>query len=260
MAKNTDYSLFNNSRFYVLTASIFISLLVIGNLRIAIPNDHLYIIRLQQVFGLLSILYWYVALIVSPLGYVVGKQRTKHLEFARRSIGVSAFFYALLHAIISVWGQLGGPMQLQHLPTHFQWSLIGGGAALGILTLMAATSFDKVVKFMTFRKWKWLHRFIYAAFILVIVHIWSIGTHLAYSGIQLTAFAMLVVLSGLEMFRLVKSLSDKYLHLSRTESITLFLAVWTCVIALIISIPAIVANYHSGHTSHDSNVHGREVK
>lgn len=249
-------ALLHNSRFYLLSSSVLLSLIVLGLLRIQIPSDQLYVIRTQQVFGLLCLVYWYAALVISPIGHIVGKQRMRHIEFARRAIGVSAFYFAMLHGMIALWGQLGGPGQLQYLPSLFQWSLLGGFIALVILGLMAATSFDRAVKFMTYRKWKWLHRFVYLAFILVVLHVWSIGTHLAYSEIQLTAFAMLVLLAGLEIYKITKVANDKHLHLSKTEGVTLFLAAWACVIALIIAIPAVVENYHSRHTDHAETSHG----
>jgi DMSO/TMAO reductase YedYZ heme-binding membrane subunit len=250
VAKTTSYSLLSNSRFYILLGSLLISLFIVGLLRLHIPNDQLYVIRLQQLFGLFCLIYWYFALIISPVGSIIGKPRMRHIEFARRAIGVSAFYFALLHAGIALWGQLGGLEQLRYLPSLFQWSLAAGAIALGILCVMAATSFDAVVKFMTYKRWKWLHRLVYTAFILVVLHVWSIGTHLAYPPIQLAALAALVLLSGLELLRFTKSISDKYLHLNRTELYTLFLAAWICVVALIVSIPAFVQNYHSRHTDH----------
>jgi sulfoxide reductase heme-binding subunit YedZ len=199
-------------------------------------------------------------MIISPIGYVIGKNRIKHLEFARRAIGVSAFYFALLHGVISLWGQLGGPEQLQYLPDLFIWSLIGGALAFVILLLLAITSFDKVVSYMTYKRWKWLHRLIYAGGVLVILHIWTIGTHLAYSSVQLTAFVALVLLAGLEMVRLTKILNAKYLHLDKAESATLFLAMWVVLSTLIFCIPFLVDNYHGRHEVHqDENYSENEA-
>lgn len=250
VSRTNPYSLLNNSRFYILAASLLMSALIVGLLRIHIPSDQLFVIRTQQVFGLLCLIYWYVALAISPIGHIVGKQRMKRVEFTRRAIGVSAFYFAFLHTIIALWGQLGGLGQLQHLPTLFQWSLAGGFVALIILGIMAVTSFDRIVRFMTYRKWKWLHRLVYAAFTLVVLHVWSVGTHLAYSEIQIVSFVLLLLLSGLELFKVIKVANGKYLHLSKVEIVTLFVASWACIAALIISIPVVVQNYHSRHTEH----------
>ncbi|MGH7218101.1 MAG: ferric reductase-like transmembrane domain-containing protein [Candidatus Microsaccharimonas sp.] len=250
-------SLLNNSRFYILCGSLLLSGIIFAWLRITIANDQLFYIRSQQIFGLLCIVFWYGAMIISPLGYVIGKQRMKHIEFSRRAIGVSAFYFAVLHGGIALWAQLGGLSQLQYLPELFRWSLVAGAGALLILGVMAATSFDVVVKYMTPKRWKLLHRFVYGAGILVIIHIWSVGTHMAYSGVQIAAFVAIVVLLGLEFHRLARVLNDKYFHLAKTEAITIFITMWALGIALVLAIPALIQNYHSAHESHAS-LHSKE--
>lgn len=251
-------SLFNNSRFYILVAVFLLSIFILSWLRMTIPSDQLFYIRAQQLYGLLAILFWYVALIISPLGYVIGKKRMKKIEYARRAIGVSAFYFAALHGAIALWVQLGGLGQLQYLPELFKWSLASGAVAILILGVMAATSFDWVVWRMTPKRWKLLHRLVYIAGVLAIIHIWSIGTHLAYSGMQLAAFLALVVLAGLEMYRLSLVLNEKYLHFAKAELFTLFVTLWAIVAALILAIPFLVENYHSAHETHSSQTEGHE--
>lgn len=251
MKKDKKASLLNNTRFYILATSILLSIATAAYLRLQIPSDQLYYIRTQQVFGLLCIFYWYLALVISPIGYVIGKHRTKRLEFARRAIGVSAAYFATLHAAVALWGQLGGISEVSLLPTLFKWSLAGGATALIILLIMAATSFDKVVSFMTFRKWKWLHRLVYFGLILVVLHIWTIGTHLAYPQVQWVAFVALAILSGLELFRTTKLINDKYLHFDKAEAATLWLSMWVIVVVGIACIPVFVQNYHSKHVNHN---------
>lgn len=254
--QRSEYQLLNNSRFYVLAISMLLSVATFAWLRLQIPSDQLFYIRVQQVFGLLCVLYWYAALVISPIGYIVGKQRMRHIEFARRAIGVSAAYFALLHGSVALWGQLGGMGQLSYLPSLFQWSLAGGLVALVILLIMAATSFDKVVKFMTFRRWKLLHRLVYIGGILAVLHIWSVGTHLAYVNIQWATFTALVVLSGLETFRAVTLFAKKRPEFqSKDYFVTLFVSIWLLWIVLIAAIPTLVQNYHSRHDSHSNNTH-----
>lgn len=237
--------LINNSRFYVLISSLLGSIIIVSYLRITIPADQLFYIRTEQIYGLAAILFWYLALVISPIGYVVGKHRVRHLAFARRAFGVSAAYFALLHFAVAVWGQLGGLSQLTHLPPIFKWSLLGGGFALVVLLLMAATSFDKVIKFMTFRRWKWLHRLGYVGGVLVIFHIWSVGTHISYSGVQIAAFIALVFLISLETFRTVTLLVRRYPDFNTKEYFaTLFISIWAVWVALVLLIPVVVKNYH----------------
>lgn len=260
MVREKSNKLIHNSRFYILVFTVLLSLMVLGWMRLQTPSDQLFYIRTQQAFGLLCVVYWYIALIISPLGCVIGKPRLRHLAFARRAIGVSAFYFALLHGVIALQGQLGGFSQLQYLPSLFQWSLLGGAIACGILAIMAATSFDVVIRFMTFRKWKWLHRLVYIGGVLVILHVWSVGTHLAYAQIQIIAFAALALLSGLELFRVTKLLNEKRLHLDRSEAGAMFAGLWIIVLVLILAIPALVQNYHSRHEDHGESSHTEQQR
>lgn len=250
MPNKEKYTLLNNSRFFVLVSSFFISLIVISFVRLQTTNDQVFYIRSEQIFGFLSIIYWYVALIISPLGYVIGKQRLVHVAFARRAIGVSAFYFASLHMTIALWGQLGGINGLVHLPDSFRLSIFGGFVALFILFLMAMTSFDKVISFMTFRRWKWLHRLVYGGGVLAILHIWSVGTHLSYSPIQIIAFIALSILIGLEGFRLVTLLTKQYDELkSKDYFYTLVITIWLVGSVSLFAIPGLIKNYHGAHHS-----------
>lgn len=253
MTNKKEYRLLDNSRFYILASSFLLSLVIAAYLRLEIPNDQLFYIRLQQLFGLFCIFYWYIAMTASPIGYIIGKHRTKKLEFARRAIGVSAFYFALLHSVVALFGQLDGLSQLTYLPDLFKWSLLGGLIALVVLLLLAVTSFDKVIKFMTFRKWKWLHRFIYIGGILAMLHIWTIGTHLAYGGVQIATFVALLVLVGLELYRIRKLINTKSLKFSNAEIFVLFVASWAVIGVMILAIPYYINNYHSRHHSNETN-------
>lgn len=252
------YRLLANSRFYILAFSVLLSVAVAAWLRLQIPADQPFYIRTQQAFGLLCVLYWYAALVVSPIGHLIGKQRMKHIEFARRAIGVSACYFALLHGTVALWGQLGGPGQLAYLPSLFKWSLLAGAVALLVLLMMAATSFDRVVRAMTFRRWKLLHRLVYIGGILAVLHIWSVGTHLAYTSAQLAAFLALSLLAALEVFRITKTLNQKYLHFDRLQAVTLGLVLWVAATALIFMIPALVQNFHGRHSSHTQGAYRSE--
>lgn len=256
MKEKETYHLLDNSRFYILASSFLLSLAVLAYLRLELPNDQVFSIRLQQAFGLLCVLYWYSALIISPLGYVIGKHRMRRLEFARRAIGVSAFYFALLHGLTALFGQLGGFSQLAYLPAIFKWSLTGGLIAMIILLLLAMTSFDAVIKCMTFRRWKWLHRLIYIGGILAMLHVWTIGTHMAYGGVQAAVYGALVVLIGLELYRITKLVNDKHLHFRTADTVVLCIAVWAVVAALLLAVPTYIQNYHSRHHNSASAEHG----
>lgn len=239
-----------NLRFYILAISLLVSVGLFAWLRINIESDQLFFIRSQQLFGLLGIVFLYIALIISPLSYFLGKQRMSTLLFARRAIGVSAFYFSLLHGIIAVWGQLGGLGQLQYLPSLFLWSLAGACLGFCILGIMAATSFDKVIAWMHFTRWKLLHRLIYIGGLLIVLHVWSIGTHLAYSGVRTAGFIALLLLFGLEFHRLFATLNKKYFTLKGFEKTTLLILAWAIALVCVYIIPTTVQNYHGRHVDH----------
>src|SRR5687767_8589295 len=102
----TPVSLAANPRFYILASAVCVSVLAACWLRLSITSDQLFVIRLQQLFGYFSVFLWVGALIITPLHKVVGDRRyMPYLLFARRAIGVSAAYFALLHVCIALWGQ-----------------------------------------------------------------------------------------------------------------------------------------------------------
>ena len=249
-------SLTQNVRFYILASSILVSLIVLAWLRILIVADQLSIIRLEQVYGFLSTIYLYIALMISPLLMLPLREGVKRqLKFSRRAIGVSAAYFALLHSGIALWGQIGGLDKLAFLPAKLVWSLSAGGVALVVLLIMAATSFDKVVRGMTFRWWKWLQRFGYIAALMTVLHVWLIGTHLAYSWAQWMGVIALSLLFGFESFRIARSLT-RQLHASRIVLVAMCLLLWVGSTAALVMMPRYLKNYHSDQHSGGGQVHG----
>lgn len=113
------------------------------------------------------------ALAVSPLRQLTGKAEIVRY---RRMIGLFAFFYATVH--LSVW---------MTFLLEFRWGAIleellerpfitVGFAAYLILFALAVTSSKAMVRRMG-RNWKRLHRFVYLASILAVVHLlWILRT------------------------------------------------------------------------------------
>ncbi|OGL21480.1 hypothetical protein A2707_05595 [Candidatus Saccharibacteria bacterium RIFCSPHIGHO2_01_FULL_45_15] len=241
-------SLLDNERFYILILSFSIAVIVPALLQLSIANSQLVLIRTEQLYGLLSLLFWYIALLVSPLSSIIGKQRMRIIIHSRRAIGVSAAFFAILHGSVALFGQLGGFAGIERLPELFQWSMLAGAIAAGVLIIMAVTSFDSVVRRMTPRRWKWLHRTGYIGGILVLIHIWTVGTHVSYTAIQLTAFVALVVLGVLEAYRIARASTQK--DSDKLLFSILFLTITVSWSVLLLFIPAYIENYHTArHTS-----------
>lgn len=251
LSHKTIRNLPNNNRFYVLSFSFLLSILVLCLLRSRLTSDQLFYIRTEQVYGFISIAFLYLALIISPIKQIVGRPRwMQNLEFARRGIGVSAAYFAFLHATVALWGQIGGFGSLGLLPSRFAWAFAFGAVSLIVLFLMAATSFDTVIKFMTFRKWKWLHRFVYLGGVLIILHVWMIGTHMAYDWVQIATFVPLSVLFGLEAWCIVSKFGEKRPEFaSKDYAVTICLVIWALLSLVLFLLPSLVQNYHSQHHS-----------
>ncbi|MGI9027828.1 MAG: ferric reductase-like transmembrane domain-containing protein [Candidatus Saccharimonadales bacterium] len=203
------YSLLTNNRFWLLCFSALLSIITVVAVWVLFPPGDLRLIRTQQTYGLLSIVFLYFALLAAPLTKIFpnmrGKNEYLHL---RRAIGVSAFFFALLHALVAFFGQLGGFNGLGFLSPRYSIALLLGFIALIILTVMAVTSFDKVIDKMGFRRWKRLHRLIYIAGLAILVHIVMLGTHYAYGS---SSIARLTLVAVLILFMLEAVRMDRWL-------------------------------------------------
>lgn len=240
--------LHHNPRFYILASSVLLSLLIASWLRISIPSDQLFGIRAQQTLGLLAIIYWYLALLVSPLQKRFSTSPfMPYVVFSRRAIGVSSAYFALLHMLIALFGQIGGLSGVALLPPRFLIAITLGFTALLILLAMAVTSFNKAISYMTFPRWKFLHRFGYLAGILAMLHIWMIGTHMSYAWLQIVAFILLTTLFWLESSRLADFLVKKYPHLTN-KNIILSIVLWLVMALGLSLLPQTIDNSSSHHS------------
>ncbi|MGD8497981.1 MAG: protein-methionine-sulfoxide reductase heme-binding subunit MsrQ [Chromatiales bacterium] len=141
-----------------------------------------------------------IALCVTPLRWLTGQAWILRL---RRMLGLFAFFYACLHLTTYLW-----------LDQFFIWQdiladivkrpfITVGFASFVILAALAATSTDGMLRRLG-RRWKTLHRGVYLAAILGVVHFWwlvkaDIREPALYAG-------LLAVLLG---YRVVRALRQR---------------------------------------------------
>jgi DMSO/TMAO reductase YedYZ heme-binding membrane subunit len=169
-------------------------------------------IRLTQLLAFASVINLYLALIASPLYSALPNLALKPIHIrARRAIGVSAFFFALLHAYFAFFTQLGGFSGLFYLSSRYLIPITLSFTALVILSLMASTSFDFIVRKLGTR-WKTLHRFVYLAAFLIVIHALMLGSHFVdlSQTIPKIFFAALAFLLVLEALRFDKYLTNKF--------------------------------------------------
>src|SRR3989344_260292 len=134
--------LFSNIRFYVLVTSVLLSVVVYFLVSGFVPEKSLQIVYLTQSYALISLVYLYLALLATPLTrlFLSFPFRGPYVK-ARRAIGVSACYFALLHAYNGFFGELGGFAALPFLNGRYLVAITISSIALIILLIMALTSF-----------------------------------------------------------------------------------------------------------------------
>lgn len=108
-----------------------------------------------------------LVLLVTPLRTWVGWPQLARL---RRMLGLFVFFYASLHWLAYAWFDMGFVWQdiLKDVPKR-PFILVGTLAWLLLLAL-AATSFNRAIRWMGAARWQWLHRAVYLVAVLAVLH------------------------------------------------------------------------------------------
>lgn len=207
--------LFTNVRFYILIFSALLSGAIYFWAKISFDTDYSQAVNLTQTYALVAVTYLYFALLASPLVrfFPSFPFRAKYIQ-ARRALGVSAFFFGCLHAYYAFFKELGGFESLGFLNLKYLTAITLSTLALTILSLMALTSFDFIIDKLGFRNWKFLHRFVYVAGLLITVHALMLGsafTDLSSAIPQVFGVALSLLLI-LEAVRLDRYFSSKFLN------------------------------------------------
>lgn len=138
-----------------------------------------------------------IAMMLTPLRMLFPNTRwIAWLAARRRALGVAAFGYALLHTLLYI----GAMETLQNMLAEF-WALgiWTGWAAFVIFIPLAVTSNDLSVRFMK-RSWKALHRWVYLAAVLTLIHWIFVHNNLG------PALVHFIPLTALEIYRFSRSL------------------------------------------------------
>ena len=108
-----------------------------------------------------------LVLLVTPLR-VVGKLPT--LARLRRMVGLFVFFYVLLHFMAYGWLDMG--LELDDIAKDIAKRpfILVGFAALVLLAALATTSFNAAIRALGAKRWRQLHRAVYAVAVLAVLH------------------------------------------------------------------------------------------
>jgi len=162
---------------YIAIASLLASAEIALWCRLAYgDNPSLVLMRSQQFYAWLAIGLLAFALTIGPVYKLFPDLGGKFLmRDARRLIGISGAWFASLHVAIAYVTQYGGSDTSVVSAFTNRSSLLGLGALL-ILLALAFTSFDRAIRDMGIW-WFRLHRLIYTAGFLSVLHAFMIGTH-----------------------------------------------------------------------------------
>ncbi len=170
-------NLVKNIRFYIILSALVLALAIYVLVLNVVPADE-HMSRLVQIYALVATAYLYCTLLISPLLHTF-----RTIPFAgtlvksRRGLGISAYIFASLHAYIVIFINIGGISRFLSLPEPVLFPMRFGSIAFFILSLLAVTSFDSIMRKMGYRRWKWLHRSVYVASISIMAHALLLGEH-----------------------------------------------------------------------------------
>ncbi|MFM2120418.1 MAG: hypothetical protein RL722_1886 [Pseudomonadota bacterium] len=131
--------------------------------------------------GLWTLRFLCLLLLVTPLRRATGWVA---LARWRRMLGLYVAFYAGLHFLAYAWLDMGFELDaiLRDLPKR-PFALVGFLAFLGLLPL-AATSFDRAIRWLGGRRWQMLHRAVYGIAVLAVLHfLWLRGSKHRYGEV-----------------------------------------------------------------------------
>jgi sulfoxide reductase heme-binding subunit YedZ len=120
----------------------------------------------EQRTGKYALVLLVLSLACTPLNTLFGFRQALSV---RRSLGLYAFLFAAAHFTIFVWIDYGFNWEFLRADLSDKRFIFVGLTALIMLTLMAATSFKWWMRRLG-KRWKSLHRLIYLAAPLVVLH------------------------------------------------------------------------------------------
>lgn len=142
--------------------------------------------------GLTALVLLIVSLACSPIKQISGWTWPMRV---RKTLGLSAFFYAALHVLTYVGlDQLLDWKAIFSDVTERKFIAVGFLAFL-LLIPLAVTSTSGMLKRLGFKRWKTLHRLVYLAAVLGVVHfVWRVKIDLTEPAIYGAVLALLLAL------------------------------------------------------------------
>ncbi len=160
----------------ILSAVIFFIVLYYHYLRRGIlnpflPNDISLLFLSNKAFAIGAMFLMGISFIIGPLARFFPSLRKK-IEY-RKQIGLMGFFFALIHIIVSYFF-LSDKFPISWFIEN-QASVIFGVIGIIVLIIVAIDSMNAVARRIGHKKWIFIQRLAYIAFILAAAHIIALG-------------------------------------------------------------------------------------
>jgi methionine sulfoxide reductase heme-binding subunit len=108
-----------------------------------------------------------VVLAVTPLRVMA---KLPSLARLRRMLGLFVYFYVCLHLFSYAWFDMGLDVEDIAKDIAKRPFILVGFSAFVLLTSLAATSFNRAIRWLGAKRWQALHRLVYAVAALAILH------------------------------------------------------------------------------------------
>ncbi len=156
------------------------------------PEKILAYVSAYAAIGLFAVVF---AVCLTPLSRVVRHPFVASLLLNRRYIGLWGYAFVLTHVLLVVEHLLDRNLGFIFQPDKIP--LLLGFLAFTILTAMAFTSSDQMVRRLGGQNWKRLHSLVYVAILLVAIHAFNLGKVVFAADWAKWALVGLVVLVAL---------------------------------------------------------------
>lgn len=108
-----------------------------------------------------------MTLAITPLRVLARQPAIARL---RRMLGLFTFFYASLHFLCYAWLDMGFDLQAAAVDIPKRPFALVGFTALVLMLPLAATSFNRAIRWLGAARWQRLHRLVYAVALLGVLH------------------------------------------------------------------------------------------
>ena len=155
-----------------------------------------------------------LVLAITPLRVLT---KTPALARFRRMLGLFVYFYGVLHMLSYGWLDMGLNMPDIVNDIVKRPFILVGFISMVVLTTLAATSFNRAVKFLGGKRWQLLHRTVYAVALLALLHFFWLRSG---KNVFEEVFVYALILGGLLGWRLFRFISSKKASSARLNSVS----------------------------------------